>query len=183
MSEDSNIEPISWSQLHVLRAISQGYCRASRIREVLRVSASTLKQQVDELKCMGLITKEGLLSRSWKLTVKGMDILGSYGFSPEIPPPSSTQTRRTEIRHTSTIGTGFKLAFGALIGIFVAWLVIGCVASLFFWFGYQFLIRHYLPYIPLDNPLVDLALGFMASTAFFLPLRNRLRLPSFIAGD
>lgn len=186
MGEALYNELVSWSQLYILRAIGQGYCHERRIREVLHVSGSMLRQQINELKCMGLITKEGPLSRSWKLTIKGMDVLGSYGFTPDIH-SRKTQTQKTEVKHTSTIKTGFKLAFGALLGIFAAWLLIGCLGSIAYWFVYHFLIKNYvpsflLPYIPLDNLVVDLILGFTTSTAFFLPLRNRLKLP-FLGGN
>jgi hypothetical protein len=87
--------------------------------------------------------------------------------------------QRNETRITTTFGTAFKVAFGAILGIFVGVVTVGAIASLIYWAGYTFIIRNYvpaqlLPYIPLDNPLVDIILGLLTSVALFIPLRSRL---------
>jgi hypothetical protein len=101
-------------------------------------------------------------------------------YEPNIP-QGNTQPpiQRNETRITTTFGTAFKVAFGAILGIFAGLVVVGAISSFVYWAAYTFVLRNYvplqlLPYIPLDNPFVDLVLGMMTSVALFLPLRNRL---------
>jgi hypothetical protein len=70
---------------------------------------------------------------------------------------------------------GFKLIFGALLGLFFGWLLISGVAALIYCAVYTFLLQPYvpasiLPWVPFSNPLVDFALGVISGTWFFLKI-------------
>jgi len=171
---------ISWAQLHILIAIANGHEHERSIQRIVRVTANALKQQIQELDSEGLIEKTGMVRRSWKLTQTGVDVVSSYGWQPNIPQTNTRPSvQRNETRITTTFGTAFKVAFAAILGIFAGIVVVGAIASLIYWAGYTFIIKNYvpaqlLPYIPLDNPLVDIILGLLTSVAIFMPLRSRL---------
>jgi len=171
---------ISLSQLGILEAISKGYHNGSQLRRALNASKATIQREIEELESRGLIEKEGF-PRRYKLTSYGINFLVKNGqISPIVPANQIGQIDKKEIKVTSTFGTAFKLAFGVIMGIFTAWLIIGVVASLIYWLTYQLLIRNYIPstlllYIPLENPWVDILLGLITATAIFLPLRKRIK--------
>jgi predicted transcriptional regulator len=173
-------EAITWSQLCILEAISKGYHNESHLRRTLNASKVTIQREIKELESMGLIEKEGFPRRRYKLTSNGINSLVANGrISPIVPASKIGQIDKKEVKVTSTLGTGFKLALGVIMGIFTAWLVIGVVASLVYWLTYQLLIKSYipstfLPYIPLENPWVDVLLGLATATALFLPLRRKI---------
>jgi len=176
-SEDRNI---SWTQLYILTAIADGHECERSIRRVVRVTAGTLRQQIQELNFKGFIEKTGLIRRGWRPTKTGVDLLSLYGWEPNILRRNTQPSvQKNETKITTTFGTAFKVAFGAILGIFAGIVVVGVIASLIYWAGYTFIIRNYvpsqlLPYIPLDNPLVDIILGLLTSVALFIPLRSRL---------
>jgi DNA-binding HxlR family transcriptional regulator len=184
-SENTNVQQtksqnISRAQLHVLMAIANGHEQERSIQRTVGVTASTLRQQIRKLESRRLIEKTGLVLRSWKLTEQGVDAVSADGWQPDFPqvcaPPS---VQRNETRITTTFGTAFKVAFAAILGIFVGVVTVGVLASLVYWAGYTFVVRNYvparfLPYVPLDNPLVDIMLGLLTSVALFAPLRSRL---------
>jgi DNA-binding Lrp family transcriptional regulator len=171
---------ISWAQLHILMAIATGHERERSIQRIVRVKANELRQQIRELESKGLIEKTGLILKSWKLTATGVDVVSAYGWQPNIPQTNSrSSVQRNETRITTTFGTAFKAALGVMLGIFAGVVVIGTVSSFVYWAAYTFIIRNHvpsqlLPYLPLDNPLVDVILGMMTTLTFFIPLRNRL---------
>jgi len=171
---------ISWAQLHILMAIANGHERERSIQRIVRFTTETLKQQIHELDSKGLIENTGMVRRSWKLTQTGVDVVSSYGWQPNIPQTNTQPSvQRNETRITTTFGTAFKVAFAAILGIFTGIVVVGAVASFIYWAGYTFIIKNFvppqlLPYIPLDNPLVDIILGLLTSVALFLPLRRLL---------
>jgi hypothetical protein len=178
MSE-SDEQTVSWTQLHVLRAIGNGHDSLGRIRRVVRIGRHALGEQVDEMIGRGLIDREGLMRRL-RLTPRGVDALTTYGFPPDVQPTRNQATiQRQEIRHTTNIRTGFSIAFGLISGLFVGWLLIAALSSIIYWAGYTFVLKNYvpsflLPYVPLDNFLVDLVFGLVTATAVFLPLRRTL---------
>jgi DNA-binding HxlR family transcriptional regulator len=170
---------ISWSQLHILMAIANGHETERNVQRTVRVTSNVLRQQLRQLESMGLIEKTGLFLRSWKLTEVGVDVASRYGWQPDIPRTNiQPPVQRNETRITTTFGTAFKVAFGAILGIFAGLVVVGAIASFVYWAGYTFIIRSYvpsqlLPYIPLDNPIVDIVLGLLTSVALFIPSRNK----------
>jgi len=174
-------ETITWSQLCILEAISKGYQNESHLRRTLNASKATIEREIKQLESIGLIEKEGLLRRKYKLTSDGINSLVANGrISPIVPANRIGQIDKKEVKVTSTLETGFKLAFGVIMGVFTAWLMIGIVASLIYWLTYQLLIRNhipsaFLPYIPLENPWFDVLLGLATATAVFLPLRRRFK--------
>jgi len=175
--EDQNI---SWAQVHILMAISNGHETERSIQRTVRVTLNVLRQQIRQLESRGLIEKTGLFLRSWKLTEAGVDVVSAYGRQPNNPETNiQPSVQKNETRITTTFGTAFKAAFGAILGIFAGIVVVGAIASFIYWAGYTFIIRSFvpsqlLPYIPLDNPLVDIILGLLTSAALFIPLRSRL---------
>jgi len=166
-------------QLILMRCIANGHEKEGDICRILHTTPTIMKAQIQELKRLNCIVKHGFLLKRWKLTDEGINRMIGQGFVPEIPPAESKAAfEKQEIRHTSTLGTGFKLTFGGLIGIFAAWIVIGGIASLIYWAGYNFVIKQHipseiLPYLPFGNLLIDVVLGFMTAAAFFLPLRRK----------
>lgn len=176
--QQSEKQNISWTQLHILRAIANGHESESSIQRTIRATASTTRQQILELRSTGFIEKAGL-ARGWRLTNTGINTLSSFGWEPEISYRNSKSSiQKNETRITTTFGTAFKVAFGAMLGIFTGYVTVGAAASLIYWAGYNFIIKDYvpaqlLPYIPLDNPLIDFALGLMTSAVLFTALRTR----------
>jgi len=175
--EDQNI---SWTQLHILIAIANGHEQERSIQRIVRMAANALKQQIRELESNGFIERTGLILRSWKLTKTGVDLVSSCGWQPNIPQTNNRPpVQRNETRITTTFGTAFKVAFAAVLGIFAGIVVVGAIASFIYWAGYTFIIKNYVPpqlvpYIPLDNPLVDIILGLLTTVALFIPLRRQL---------
>ncbi len=171
---------ISWTQLNILKAIASGHGWERNIQRAVRVTADALRQQIEQLNFKGLIERTGLIQRGWRLTEAGVDLLGMSNMEPNIPQVNTQPpTQRNETRITTTFGTAFKVAFGAMLEIFSGLVVVGAISSLAYWTAYTFILRNcvpsqLLPYVPLDNPFVDIVLGMMTSVAFFLPLRNRL---------
>jgi len=174
-------EAITESQLCILDAISKGYHNEKNLRRTLNASKATIQREIKELESKGLIEKEGFPRRRYKLTSNGINSLVANGrISPIVPASEIGQIDKKEVKVTSTLGTGFKLSIGVIMGIFTAWLVIGAVASLIYWLTYQLLIRNYipstfLPYIPLENPWINVLLGLATATAIFLPFRRRIK--------
>ncbi len=175
-------ETLTRSQLYILEAISKGHQDERLLRHALGASKATIQQATDELEAMGLIQKDGLFRRRYRLTSGGINSLVADGRqSALISANQLGQSDKKEIKVTSTLGTGFKLAFGVIMGVFMAWLVIGVVASIIYWLTYQLLIRHYVPttllaYVPLENLWINVLLGLATATVLFLPLRKRIKL-------
>jgi len=180
-----NADPeLTWSLLSILRSIANGYGTERRIRSNLRFARRALAQEMQDLRARGFIEQEGLFLRKWRLTPNGVNALGDYGYPPQSHATQNTIQRR-EIRHTTTFGTGFKLVFGALMAFLAAWFVIGAITSFAYWAGYNLLLKQLVPetirqFIPFENPLVNVALGFITSTWLFSSLRHRMNLTSSI---
>jgi hypothetical protein len=176
--QQSEKQNVSWTQLYILRSIANGHESERSIQRTIRVTASTTRQQIQELRSTGFIEKAGL-ARGWRLTKAGVDTLSSFGWEPEISHRNNrSSTQKNETRITTTFGTAFKVAFGAMLGIFTGYVAVGAAASLIYWAGYNFIIKDYvpaqlLPYIPLDNPLIDFVLGLMTSAVLFAASRTR----------
>jgi len=176
-------QTVNWTQLYILRAIANGYEREKDIKRIVRITTNTLRQQIRELESRGFIEKTGLILKSWRLTRNGIDLISTNGW--QLPPQINTQhsAQRNETRITTSFGTAFKVAFAAILGIFAGLIAVGAIASIIYWAGYTFIIKNYvpaqlLPYIPLDNPLIDFILGLLTSVALFIPLRSKLSLGS-----
>jgi DNA-binding MarR family transcriptional regulator len=177
MSSQIENQPVNRTQLYILMAIANGCEREKEIQRIVRLTATTLKQQIRELELTGCIEKTGLILKSWRLTQNGLEALSAYATQ---LPQIITQPfqHRSETKITTSFGTAFKTAFAATLGIFAGIIAIGAIASIIYWAGYTFIIKNYvpsslLPYIPLDNPLVDFILGLATSATLFPPLRNK----------
>lgn len=196
-------QPLTWSQLIILRAVANGHADKGQICAVLNITRRALGEQIAELTSRGLVQEDGLILKSLRITPFGMDTLATYGHQPDIPEPSSFEgshggevrqgagqargETRQEIRHTTTLGTGFKLVFGGTIGLFAALVVIWLIISIAYWVGYYFLIKPHipaflLPYLPFGNFPVALLLGLVTSVAFFRSLLRRLNPMSYVRG-
>lgn len=176
MSE-SDEQTVSWTELYILRAIGNGHDSVGRIRRVVRIGRHALQEQIDEVVGRGFIVREGLTKRL-RLTPQGVNTLTTFGFQPDVQ-PNQAPIQRQEIRYTTNMRTGFSVAFGLITGLFLGWLLLAALSSIIFWAGYAFVLKNYvpsfmLPYVPLDNFVVDLVLGIVTATAVFLPVRRML---------
>jgi hypothetical protein len=168
-------------QLYILMAIANGHRREREMSQLLGFTSNALRQGIRGLASNGLIQEEGRVFKSWRLTEKGIEALASHGWGPRIPPARNlAPLQRNETRITTTFGTTLKLALGGILGALASIAVIGMATSFLYWAGYSLILRNYIPqqlspYIPLDNPLVDLALGFLTSLALFKPPKNRVQ--------
>ena len=183
--ENGEVHHPDWSRLSILRAIANGHDREKRIRNTLRMATSDLRQQLEELESEGFIEQEGTIVRRWRLTPSGVNALYTYGYTQEIHSTRSN-VHTQEIRHTTTFGSGFKLVLGALMAFLVFWAIIGVFSALLYWVIYHLLCKQYIPqflqsYIPFDNILIDLILGFVTATIVIAPLRKRMS-PTSILG-
>ena len=78
----------------------------------------------------------------------------------------------------------FKLIFGALLGLFFGWLLISGLAALIYWAAYTYFLAPYvpasiLPWVPFKNLIVDLALGIISGTWFFMKINATQFFTSF----
>jgi len=168
--------------LILLRCISSGHKNEEQISRTLNTDETIIKRKMEELVKHGLVKKHGLILKKLRLTDIGINLISDYGYTPKVQltkHPLRIQKQEIKHTHTTTFGTGFKLVFSAIMGIFFTWFCVGMVTSLIYWSGYYFIIRKYipsaiLPYIPLENPLVFIFLGLMTSAALFLPYKYPL---------
>lgn len=171
----SDPHTLSYSQIQVLQAISNGYTTPAAISGTLRISEDDIETSLAELERTNYVIRNSF-RRNYLLTTNGANVIAAHMPS-HVPANSRVQINRSEVRHTTNVRTGFSVTFGGIMGIFAALLAISMIASVVIWLGYHFVLKDMiptslLPYVPLDNFLFDFVLSLIGTLSIFLPLRR-----------
>lgn len=170
-------------QRMILEAIAKGYSNERELSDLLNMDKVEVEEELRDMNSKNLIAAYGIWlplikPKKYKLTRLGYKLLFESDFQNEIPrkPMDRSQTKQ-EIKHTTTMGTGFKLALGGLLGFVFAWILSAALASLLLWVGYRY-VKTMLPtslVLLLDqyigNPLIFILIGVILSLSALLKLR------------
>lgn len=167
--EDESL--LSPSDARIIRDIAGGRDTVSLLLKEVGWSKPALRDEVGRLAGEGYVAVEGW-RRRLRITPKAYDRV------PGIPSRLASGRGKSKPKTTRfdvSWWLSFKLVFGALLGLFLGWLLISGLAGLIYWAAYTYMIQPYvptslLPWIPFHNPAVDFGLGVLSGTWLFLKL-------------
>jgi len=177
-SETEDKPSLPPSDARIIRDIARGRDTVSLLLKEVGWSEPALLDEVDRLASEGYVTMEGWRKRL-RITPKAYDRV------PEIPTRLASGAGKSKPKTTRfdvSWWLSFKLVFGALLGLFLGWLLISGLAALTYWAAYTYLVQPYLPpsllpWLPFRNPAVDFGLGVLSGSYLFLRLNPTQFLP------